>query len=439
MVLNELSNSLKTAIKRLATAPYVDSKVIKDLTKELQRALLKADVNVKLVFELTHRLEQRALTEKPLKPLTSAEHTIRILYNELVNILGEGKQLKLGKSIVMLVGLYGQGKTTTCAKLAKYYQSKGLSVGIIASDVHRPAAYEQLNQLGEKINVPVYGLGKNAVDVVKHGLQEFKTKDIVLIDTSGRHSLEKVLIDEMKDIAKISQCDEKFLVIDATMGQQAKAQAQAFHESIGISGVILTKMDGSAKGGGALSAVKEVNAPIVFIGVGEKIEDFEHFDTKRFVSRLIGMGDIQTLLEKATQVIDTKKAEKLTKKLLSGKFTLKDMYEQMDAMSSMGPLQKILDLLPLGISGKVSNEQLESAQTKMRKFKVIMDSMVDDELENPDIVKGTRIKRISIGAGVQPKDVRTLLKYYTTTKNMLLRGGSRNIKKALMNMMGEMT
>lgn len=437
MVLDNLTQSLRDALKKIANAPNVDTKLIKEVNREIQRALLQADVNVKLVLNLTNEIERRALTEKPTLPMR--EHVIRIVYEELVKIVGNSKEIPLKKQIIMMVGLYGQGKTTTCGKLSAYFKRKGLNVGLIAGDVHRPAAYEQLKQLGEQINISVYGeVGeKNAIKIVKNGLKELKENDVIIIDTSGRHSLEKNLIEEMENIAKISNANERFLVIDATIGQQAGIQAKAFHDAVHITGVIITKLDGSAKGGGALSAVAETKAPIVFIGVGEKINDLEKFEPSRFISRLLGMGDIQSLLEKAKEVVSEESAEKTARKIMSGKFTLKDMYEQMEMLSGMGPLQKIMDMLPLGKFGaKMNNENLEETQKKLKKFKIIMDSMTEEELENPNIIKSSRVLRIAKGSGTSVEDVRSLLKYYETSKKAMKGFSSnRKMRKKLMEML----
>jgi len=435
MVLENLGSSLRDTIKRIANAPYVDKKLIREVVKDVQRAMLLADVNVKLVLSLTKEIERRSLTEKPPAGMASKEHVIRIVYDELVKIIGASKEVQLKKQVIMMIGLYGQGKTTTCAKIARYFQKKGLKPGLIASDVHRPAAYNQLSQLGKMINVPVYGepKEKNAVKVVKNGLKELKDNDVIIIDTSGRHALEPELIDEMKKISKAAVPDEKLLIVDATIGQQAGAQAKAFHDAINITGVVISKLDGSAKGGGALSAVSNTGAPVLFIGTGEKTEDIEKFDPPRFISRMLGMGDLQALLEKAEEVVDKEKAEKTARKIMSGKFTLKDMYEQMDMLTGMGPLKKIVDMLPFGMSSKLSDDQMKETQEKLKKFKIIMDSMTDEEMENPSMVKTSRVKRIALGSGCEPKDVKALLKYYNMSKRAVKGfAGNRRMKKSLM-------
>ena len=435
-MLKSFGESLRSAFRRVVNAPFVDKDVVKEVVKDIQRALIMGDVNVKLVLEVSRKIEKRALEEKPLAGMSNREHVLKILYEELSSILGKGKELPLKKQKIMMVGLYGQGKTTTCGKIARYFQKRGMKVALIAADVHRPAAYEQLSQIASHIDVPVYGGGKDAVKVVKEGLEKFSKYDVIIIDTAGRHSLEKDLIKEMEKIAKIVKPEEKLLVIDASIGQQAGKQAKAFNDAIGITGVVLTKMDGTAKGGGALSAVATTGAPIVFIGVGEHIDDIEKFDASRFLSRLLGMGDLETLMEKAREAMKgkEKKMEETAKKMLSGKFTLVDMYEQMEALSNMGPFQKIAELLPFG--GKMKDEQIYETQKKLQKYKVIMDSMTRQELENPSIIKASRIKRIARGAGVEARDVKELLRQYNMSKKMMKSFSSKKMQRKLLKQFG---
>ena len=435
-MLKNFGESLRSAFRKIATAPFIDRDLIKEVVRDIQRALIAGDVNVKLVLEVSKRIEKRALEEKPLPGMSNREHVLRILHEEISSILGRGRELPLKKQRIMMVGLYGQGKTTTCGKLARFFQRKGMKVALIAADVHRPAAYEQLKQIGEKINAPVYGGGKKAEDVVREGLEKFSKYDIVIIDTAGRHSLEKDLIDEMKKIASIARPDEKILVIDASTGQQAGKQAKAFNEAIGITGVILTKMDGTAKGGGALSAVAETGAPILYIGTGEHPDDLEKFDATRFLSRLLGMGDLQSLLEKAEEAAKgkEKKVEEVTKRMLSGKFTLLDMYEQMELLAGMGPFQKIAELLPFG--GKLKDEQVHETQEKLRKSRIIMDSMTKKELENPNIIKSSHIKRIARGAGVETRDVKELLRHYNMSKKLMKSFSNKKMQRKLLKQLG---
>ena len=438
MVLDDLGDSLKGTLKKIANAIHVDSKLIKEIVRDIQRALLQADINVKLVLELTKKIEKRALSEKPPAGMSGREHVIHIVYEELVEILGVSRELPIKKQIIMMVGLYGQGKTTTCGKLATYFKKKGLRPALIAGDVHRPAAYEQLKQIAEQVKVPFFGdkKEKDAVKVVKEGLNKFKrVSDVIIVDTSGRHKLEDDLIKEMKDIFKATKPEEKLLVIDAATGQQAGPQAKAFNEAVDITGIVLTKLDGTAKGGGALSAAAEVGAPIVFIGTGEHARDFEKFEPAGFISRLLGMGDIKSLLEKAEESLKGKDAEKTARRIMSGKFTLHDMYDQMDMLSGMGSLRKIAEMLPGGFPGKgrVKQEDMDSTENKLQKFRMIMDSMTDEEMNEPNIVRASRIKRIARGAGVENRNVKELLKYYNMTKRMMKGfSGNRKMRKNLM-------
>ena len=422
MVLDNLGDSLKRTIKKIANAVHVDAQLIKEVVRDIQRALLQSDVNVKLVLELSKKIEQRALEEKPPAGMTNREHVIHIVYDELVRIVGASRELPIRKQIIMMVGLYGQGKTTSCGKLAMFFKRKGLRSALIAGDIHRPAAYEQLKQISEQVEVLFYGdkNGKNAVKVIRDGIDKFKrVADVIIVDTSGRHKLETDLISEMKNIFQEIKPDEKLLVMDAAMGQQAGPQARAFNDAIGITGIVLTKLDGSAKGGGALSAAAEVGAPIVFVGTGEHSADFEKFDPSGFISRLLGMGDIRSLMERAEESIKGKDAEKTARKLMSGKFNLNDMYEQMNMISGMGPLSKIAEMLPGGMSGKLKNVDMNQTQDKLKKFRTIMDSMTNEERENPEFIQASRIKRIARGAGVENKDVKEVLKYYNMTKRMM--------------------
>ncbi|MCK4757095.1 MAG: signal recognition particle protein [Thermoplasmata archaeon] len=437
MVLDKLGESLRGALKKVANASNIDQKVIKELVKEIQRALLQADVNVKLTLSLTKEIERRALSEKPKPGMSMKAHVIQIIYDELVNILGEKKELEAKKQVIMMVGLYGNGKTTTCGKLARYFKKKGRKVGLIAADVHRPAAYDQLSQIGELVDIPVFGKPgeKKAPKVVREGLEHFNSSDIIIIDTSGRHSLEKDLIQEVTAITKVARPTEKILVMDATIGQQAGPQAKAFHDAVGVTSVIITKLDGSAKGGGAISAVSETGAPIVFIGTGEHIEDIEAFDPNRFISRLLGMGDIESLLETAAEAIDEDMAVETMQKIMSGKFTLIEMRDQMEMLANMGPLKKIMGMLP-GATGQLSDDDLEKTQEKLRKFKVIMGSMTEEELMDPKIIKASRVKRIASGCGMTAKDVRELLSHYNISKKQM-KGimGNRKMRKQLQKQM----
>lgn len=413
--------SLKDVVRKITRSASVDKKLVEEVVRDIQRALLKADVNVRQVKEISDAIKKRALSEDVLPTFNAREHIIKIVYEELMRGIGEGLEIPLKKSKIMLVGLQGSGKTTTTAKIAKYFKDKGLKTAVVTADTWRPAAYEQLKQLAEAYNIPFYGEknGKDAVKIVENALKSLKDYDMLIVDTAGRHALEKDLIDEMIDIAKVLQPDYKLLVLDAAIGQLASKQAKAFHDAIGIDGIVITKFDGTAKGGGALSAAREIGIPIAFIGSGEKVEDFERFDPAGFVSRLLGMGDIKALLEKVERVVSQEELD--PEAFLKGTFTLKDIYKQIDAMSKMGPIRKIFDLLPFGFSMKVDEDTMEMTQEKMRKFKVIMDSMTEEEMLNPKIIDSSRIRRIAIGSGTSPQEVKELLKYYKTMKNVMKR------------------
>jgi len=411
--------SLKEVIKKITKSTTVDKALVEEIVRDIQRALIKADVNIRHVKEISNAIKKRALSEEVLEGLSPKEHVIRIVYEELLKGIGEGLEIPLRKAKIMLVGLQGSGKTTTTAKLAKYFKDKGLKTAVVCADTWRPAAYEQLKQLAESYSIAFYGEKemKDAVQIVKNALEKLKDYDMIIIDTAGRHALEKELIDEMIEIAKVANPDYKLLVLDAAIGQLASKQAKAFHEAIGIDGIIITKFDGTAKGGGALSAAREIGIPIAFIGTGEKVEDFERFDPAGFVSRLLGMGDIKALIEKVERIA---KEEQLDPEaFLKGTFTLKYIYKQIEAMQKMGPIKKIFELLPFGFGLKVDESVMEMTQEKMKKFKVIMDSMTEEELLNPKIIDSSRIRRIAIGSGTTPQDVKELLKYYKTMKNVM--------------------
>ena len=289
MVLDNLGDSLKNTIKKIANSVHIDAKLVKEVVRDIQRALLQADVNVKLVVQLSKTIERRALEEKPPSGMGNREHVIKIVYDELVKILGESRELPIQPQIIMMVGLYGQGKTTSCGKLARYFKRKGLRPALVAGDVHRPAAVQQLKQLAEQVEVPFHGdpEEKDAVKMVKAGMEKFRrSADVIIVDTSGRHKLEDDLISEMKEIFKATNPDEKLLVMDAAMGQQAGSQAKAFNEAIGITGIVLTKLDGTAKGGVVLGISDQFQIPVKYIGTGEKLEDLLVFNREEFVDSL---------------------------------------------------------------------------------------------------------------------------------------------------------
>ena len=423
MVLEKIGSSIYESLKKIFGASVIDEHVVKELVRDLQRTLLQADVNVRLVLELSKRIEERALKEKIPPGIPRKEHVIKVVYEELVRLLGE-KPVPLtvtpGKrNVFMLVGIQGSGKTTTAAKLARYFQKRGYKTALICADTFRPGALAQLSQLAAQINVPVYGdeREKDSIKITLEGLKKFEKYDIIIVDTAGRHKDEKSLIEEMKTLQKAIKPDEVIMVIDGTIGQQAAVQAKAFHEATPLGSIIVAKLDGSARGGGALSAVAATGAPIKFIGTGEKINDLEAFDPPRFVSRLLGMGDLRSLIEKVREA-ELKIPEKRAKAILSGKFTLSDMYEQFEAIKRMGPFSRILKMLP-GLGYELPNELVDVAEERLEKWRVIIQSMTPEEREKPQIINASRIRRIARGSGTSEKDVKDLLKQYKLLRRMM--------------------
>jgi len=434
MVMDKLGSSLQDALKKLVGAGRIDERTVNEVVKDIQRALLQADVNVKLVMEMSKHIKKRALKEDVPAGMSPREHVIRIVYQELVNIIGKSTDIQLKPQSIMMIGLQGSGKTTTTSKLARYFQRKGLKPGVICADTFRPGAYQQLKTLCENLNVPFYGEEGNpdAVGIVKRGLKEIEKLDVLIVDTAGRHSLENDLIEEMEQIHKVAEPDHKLLILDAAIGQQASEQARAFNDSIGITGVIITKLDGTAKGGGALSAVSETRSSIAFIGVGETPDDLEKFESDRFISRLLGMGDIKTLIEKAEDAFTEEEFD--MESMMRGRFTLKDMYKQLEAMNKLGPMKQIMQMLPLGGMGvKISDDAYQVTGDKLARYRFVMDSMTEEEMLNPRVIGSSRIKRISKGAGTSPDVVRELLKYHKMMQTAMkgFRGGKFNMQKMM--------
>ena len=404
--------------------PNVDEKAIKELVKDLQRTLLQADVNVELVLQISKAVEERSLKEKLPPGITRREHVVKVLYEEMTKFVGqESAKAEVQPGAfrkLMLVGIQGTGKTTSSVKLARFYSKRGLKVGLIAADTYRPGAYEQLVQLASKAELPVFGEPgkKKSEEIAKHGLDHFKREkfDLVIIDTAGRHRNEKDLMEEMKRIASAVQPDEIVLAIDATIGQQAIHQARAFHEATPIGSVLLTKMDGSAKGGGALSAVVATGSKVKFIGTGERVEDLELFVPTDFAGRLLGMGDLNALLEKVKEA-EVKVPEAKVRQFMEGKFSLKDMFDQMENLRKMGPLRKVLQMIPG--AGSLPEEQLGVAEEKMKAWRVIIQSMTKKEVDEPRLIDSSRAKRIARGSGRSEREVRELVNQYFTMKKMM--------------------
>lgn len=443
VVLDKLSDSLKNTLGKITRASFVDEKLINELIKDIQRAFLQGDVNVKLVFEITKKIKERALKEEPLKGVTKKEFLIKIVYDELVNFLGGpgAKILVKGKPFkMMLVGLFGSGKTTSAGKLAGFYKKRGLKVALVQTDTWRPAAYDQLETLAKKVKVDFYGIReeKDAVKIYKKFEKNYKKYDMLIVDTAGRDALSKDLIEELNNIYKAVKPDENLLVISADIGQAAENQAKKFHETCKVTGVFISKLEGTAKGGGALIACAVTGAPVKFIGIGEKIPNIEEFKPEGFVGRLLGMGDLEALLDKAKEAITEEEAQDLGRKFLKGEFNLIDLYEQMRALKKMGPLKKVMEMVPGLSQVKLPKEALQVQEKKLELWRHVMDSMTKGELEDPEIVASSRIERIAKGAGTNTQEVRGLLKQYRQSKKLVKlmkgTGSEKGMQKALQRM-----
>jgi len=433
LVFEGIRDALKKFLRR---EKYEEA--VNEFIRDLQKELIKSDVNLKLVSEISSRIRQRALNEKPPPGVSRKNWFITIVYEELLNMLGGDKRpnIKPAKKpwVILLVGLQGSGKTTTAGKLAYFYKLEGFKVGLVAADTYRPAAFDQLKQIGDSIGVPVYG-DPNEVDAVaiaKRGVEHFVQKgfDIVIIDTAGRHHREETLLEEMKHIYEAVKPDEIILVIDASIGQQAYQIAKKFHEATPIGSIIVTKLDGTAKGGGALSAVAATGARIKFIGVGEKIEDLEVFKPSRFIARILGLGDIEGLVESVKRM-QVEFTEEDAKKLIEGKLNMRLIYKQLVSLRRLGPLRRVLQMIPgfeLKLPIEIDHKELEK---KIDKWIAIINSMTYEELENPEIIDRSRMKRIAYGAGVSIDEVRELLRQYEAMKKLLKTLRRKDVLKKL--------
>ncbi|HEX54918.1 MAG: signal recognition particle protein [Candidatus Altiarchaeales archaeon] len=430
MVFEGLSQGLRNSITKLRRAIIVDKRVVREFVRDIQKTLLAADVNVELVLKISKRIEERGLLEKPPGMLDRKENLIRITYEELVNLLGGGERLEIKENYkILLVGIQGSGKTTTVVKLGKFLKKRGMNPKVICADTFRAGAYEQLKQLSEEANLKFYGNPneKNSLKIIEEGIRKFGGEGPILIDSEGRHKFDDEMMDEINRIYEKITPDLTLLVLDSTIGQDAGEQARAFAEKCNVNGVILTKLDGSAKGGGALSACAATNSRVYFIGTGEHIDDFEEFNAERFVSRLIGFGDLRGLLEKAKEV---EFDEKSAKRFMTGKFTLEDLYTQIEQISKMGSLRKLIEMLPLGT--KIPKDMLDIQEEKLRIFRIIMDSMTKEEMQNPEIIKRSRVERIARGSGRKTEEVRELLNYYKRMKKMMKTFGDERRLRRLM-------
>ncbi|ABX12427.1 signal recognition particle receptor subunit alpha [Nitrosopumilus maritimus] len=439
-MLDGLKSSLGDAIKKIVKSSGIDEELIKELSKDVQRALLQSDVNVRLVLEITKHLEERALNETPPPGLSRKNHIVKILYDELSNLLGNESEFdfKPGKqNKIILLGIQGSGKTTVASKLAKFLTGQGYKVGVVGADTYRPGALVQLKTMCEKSNVEVYGeeSNKDSPSIVKNGLNYFKDQslDVILIDTAGRHKEEQDLLEEMDRINKVADPDLALLVIDGTIGQQCFNQAEAFHKTIPVGGVIITKLDSSAKGGGALAASAATGAQIMYIGTGERIDDLEKFSPTRFVGRLLGMGDVQAVLDLAKR-LESENDDDRMKRISSGKMNMEDFLSQLEEVTKMGSLQGILESMP-GLSGMVKDDQVNQMEDRVTKWRYIIQSMTTQEKADPEgLLNSSRIKRIARGSGWPEGEVKELMKNYKNSKNMMKASKGRQMQGTLRRM-----
>ena len=427
MVLDNLGSSLRGSLDKLRGKSRIDEEDVKEIVKEIQRSLLSADVQVDIVMELSDNIKTRALEEEPPGGTSARDHVLKIVYEEMVDMVGQSTEIPLEPQTIMLAGLQGSGKTTTAAKMAWWFSKKGLRPAVIQTDTFRPGAYDQAKQMCEKAEVEFYGDPDESdpVKIARDGMEATEDAEVHIVDTAGRHALEEDLIDEIEEIEGAVTPDLSLLVLDAAIGQGAKAQAREFEDSIGVGGVVITKLDGTAKGGGALTAVKETGSSISFLGTGETVQDIERFEPNGFISRLLGMGDLQQLAERVERAMEETQAEDDDwdpEDIMKGSFTLKDMQKQMEAMNKMGPLDQVMDMIPGmggGMMDQLPDDAMDVTQDRMRSFDVIMDSMTDEELENPRIVGAERVRRIARGSGQEEDVVRELLQQHKMMERTL--------------------
>ncbi|WP_254762652.1 signal recognition particle protein Srp54 [Natrinema marinum] len=446
MVLDDLGSSLRGTLDKLRGKSRLSEEDVEEIVKEIQRSLLSADVDVSLVMALSDNIKERALEEEPPAGTPARDFVLRIVYEELVDLIGESTELPLEEQTILLAGLQGSGKTTSAAKMAWWFSTKGLRPAVIQTDTFRPGAYDQAAEMAERAEVDFYGNPDNddPVEIARKGLEETSEADVHIVDTAGRHALEDDLIDEIEQIESVVDPDTSLLVLDAAIGQGAKDQAQQFDESIGIDGVVITKLDGTAKGGGALTAVDQTDSSIAFLGTGEEVQDIERFEPDGFISRLLGMGDLSQLaerVERAMQQTDIEEDDWDPEDMLQGQFTLKDMQKQMEAMNNMGPLDQVMDMIPGfggGIKDQLPDDAMDVTQERMRTFSVIMDSMTDAEKEYPKAIGASQIERIARGSGTSEEEVRQLLQQYKMMERTIKQFQGMGSDQEMQRMMKQM-
>jgi signal recognition particle subunit SRP54 len=436
-----LSEKLGNVFRLLGNRGRLTEKDIDDALRQVRLALLEADVNFKVVKDFIARVRERSIGAEVLRSLTPDQQIIKIVNEELIATLGDGQShltsLSQPPSVIMLVGLQGCGKTTTAAKLALHLKHSGQSPLLVAADNRRPAAVEQLVTLGGQLDVPVHseGLSVSSKDICAHALDEAKALAVswVIVDTAGRLHIDEAMMAELAQVKKVLRPDELMLVVDAMTGQDAVRVAEEFHSRVGLTGLILTKMDGDARGGAALSIRWVSGVPIKFIGIGEKVDALEPFYPDRLASRILGMGDVLTFIEKAEKTLDEQKAKELQRKVKTASFNLEDFLEQLKAIKKMGPIAQLAEMLP-GMS-KIASRLPDGAQEEqLKKVEAMVLSMTPQERQNPTIIGGSRRRRIARGSGVMPHDVNQLLNQFQQMQKLMKMGAKGKLPKNIMGM-----
>lgn len=430
MIFESLSERLQQTLRKLRSKGKLTEKDVDEILREVRIALLEADVNFKVVRQFVQSVKEKAIGQEVLESLTPGQQVVKIVHTELTQLMG-GTQSKIDlaskpPTIVMLVGLQGAGKTTACAKLANSLKRQGHSPLLVAGDVYRPAAIDQLKVLGDTISVPVFSMGtdQSPVAIAKGAVAhaESRGRDVVLIDTAGRLHIDDDLMKELENIKAAVSPHEILLVADAMTGQDAVNVAKTFNDRLGVTGVILTKLDGDARGGAALSIRSVTGCPIKYAGMGEKLDALEPFHPERMASRILGMGDVLTLIEKAEAVMDREKARKMEEKLRRAEFTLEDFMDQLSQMRKMGPIEQLLSMVP-GLSSNKALKGLTVDEKQLGKIEAIVNSMTKQERLRPEIINGSRRRRIANGSGTTVQDVNALLKQFSQTRKLLKQFG----------------
>ncbi len=428
----QISDRLDGIFRKLTGRGHLSEKNIGEAAKEIRMALLEADVNYKVVKNFVAEIEKKAIGKEVTKSITPGQQIVKIVHDEMIEMLGGGKaEISLSgtpPSVVLLAGLQGSGKTTFAGKLALYLRKRGHRPLMVAADIHRPAAKKQLEVLATSINMPFYTAEDSAPKIAESSIAHAREKmlDVVIVDTAGRLQIDDELMSELADVKKSSGAKEILFVADAMTGQEALNVAQEFNNRIGLTGAILTKMDGDARGGAAMSIRAALGIPVKFIGTGEKLTDLEEFYPERIASRILGMGDIVSLVEKAQETVDFAEAERLEKKLLKESFTFEDFLSQLKQLKKMGPLQNILEMIP-GMSKQMKGVQVD--ESGLVKVEAIINSMTVKERVQPSIIDGSRRKRIATGSGTSVQDVNQLLKQFYEMQKMIKKFSKMNIPK----------